>query len=639
MKHSFLIPLGIMLPLAATNGVHAQEAEMKNVFVTAARSEQNVDAVNASVEVIPAEKIRSFAGRSLSEVLQFATGTLVKDSGSSSSFSLRGQDSDKTLILVDGLRRTEKYAGANLNNIQLEDVERIEIVRGPMSALYGSDALGGVINIITRGSQKGTDAGIRVMAGKTGDNQRGTTIVGGFGNWSDGQSGHRISFETKRRDQFRLPSSDSRTTDLNNEQRDFLTYRGDVKTTLGRFDWGVELARQDDDGVGLTRTNTTYKKIEKDDRDFVHGGFRGRVGEGELAVRLGYGVSNSSVNRGTTLNETTRFKQSQLDSQYTFEPIKDHLTTLGYAYRQDDVDISTNIRPVVRDTNAFFLQNSWAFQRDADLTIGLRQDDYSDFGGKLTPRIALAWRPGRWTFRGGLAQAFKAPSLLNLHMASIIRGRFDLRGNPNLKPEESVSAEFATAYRFDRGQIEVAAHQSNVTNLIASIPTGARGPGCGAVPAPATSCQIQEYRNVNKATIKGVETSGNYQITNTWRFDGGLEYLNARDGTTDAQLPDRPKWVSKLALRWQSGVWQVDTRLRHIVDWYASDPAVQNGPNFNSNYTTASLRVAYAMTKKNEVFVGIDNLADRQMPANQTSRGTPDDPGARFIYVGINTRL
>jgi outer membrane cobalamin receptor len=164
VKNTILIPLGFIVPLATANIAQAEESRLKDVFVSAARSEQSLDAVNASVEVINAEKIRTFAGRSLSEVLQYATGTLVRDSGSSSSFSLRGQDSDKTLILVDGLRRTEKYAGANLNNIQLEDVERIEIVRGSMSALYGSDALGGVINIITRGPQKGSTAGVRLMA-------------------------------------------------------------------------------------------------------------------------------------------------------------------------------------------------------------------------------------------------------------------------------------------------------------------------------------------------------------------------------------------------------------------------------------------------------------------------------------------
>ncbi len=636
MKNTILIPLGFIVPLATANIAQAEESRLKDVFVSAARSEQSLDAVNASVEVINAEKIRTFAGRSLSEVLQYATGTLVRDSGSSSSFSLRGQDSDKTLILVDGLRRTEKYAGANLNNIQLEDVERIEIVRGSMSALYGSDALGGVINIITRGPQKGSTAGVRLMAGQTSNGQRGTTVIGGHGNWGDGQLGHRVSFETKRRDSYRLPSSDQRTTDLNNEERDFLTYRGDVKTSLGRFDWGVELARQNDDGVGLTRTNTTYIKKEKDDRDFIQGGYSGRIGNGELSLRLGYGKSDSAVNRGTTLDELTLFKQSQLESQYTFEPAKDHLAVAGYAYRQDDVDISTNSKRVVRNTHALFLQDSWSFHRDVDLTLGLRQDDYNDFGAKLTPRLALAWRPGPWTFRGGLAQAFKAPSLLNMYMTSLIRGRFDLRGNPNLKPEESISGELAAAYKFERGQLEVVAHQSNVTNLIASIPTGARGPGCGP---GLTSCQIQEYRNISKATIKGVETSGNFQISKAWQLTGALEYLDARDGTTNARLADRPTWVTKLALQWSQGPWQVDTRLRYVRDWYASDPAVVGGPLFGSNYTTVAVRLGYALNKSNELFAGIDNLANRLQPANQTSRGAPDDPGSRFIYFGINTKL
>lgn len=639
MKRSLLVPFGIVYPLLVSQSALADEARLSEVFITAARGEQSLDAVNASVEVVSREKIRTFSGRSLSEVLQYATGTLVKDSGSSSSFSLRGQDSDKTLILVDGLRRTEKYAGANLNNIQLEDVERIEIVRGPMSALYGSDALGGVINIITRGPQKGAGGGVRVTLGQTGDGQRDTAIVGGHGNWGDGQIGHRISFESKRRDPYRMSTSDPRSTDINRERRDFLSYRGDVNSAVGRFDWGVELARQDDDGVGIGRTNATYRKIEQEDRDFVQGGYRGRIGNGELAVRLGYGKSDASVNRGTTQNELTLLKQTQLDSQYTFEPLKDHLVVAGYAYRQDDADISTNSRRAVRDANALFAQDSWAFRPDADLTLGFRHDDYSDFGGKTTPRLAVAWRPDRWTFRAGLAKGFKAPSLLNLYMTSIIRGRYDLRGNPSLKPEESTSGEMATAYRFDHGQVEVVAHRSNVTNLIASVPNGQRGPGCGTTPTPATSCQIQEYRNVGKATIQGIELSGNTRLTDVWRLTGSLEYLDARDGDTDARLTDRPKWVAKLAAQWQQGPWQLDARLRHTRAWYAADPALVSGVPFDSNYTVMALRAAYGLDAKSELFVGVDNLANRAVPVNQTSRGTPDDPGARFFYAGYSARF
>jgi len=607
---------------------------MGEVFVTASRHEQALELVNASVQVITAETMRTFSGRSLTEVLQFATGVLARDSGSSSSLSLRGQDSDKTLILVDGLRRTEKYAGANLNNIQLEDVERIEIVRGPMSALYGSEAIGGVINIITRGPAKGRQVGVRAMAGQADGGQRDTLVLGGFGNWGDGDLGHRLSVELKRREPFRLASSDPRITDINRERRDFLSYRGDVRTAAGHFDWGMELARQDDDGTGLGRTGDPYQKIEHERRDFLNGGFRGRVGRGELSLRLGYGESDASVNRGTTQNELTLLKQAQAEGQYAFEAFRDHLTTAGYAYRRDDADISTNSRRAIRDVNALFVQNAWSFRPDADLTLGLRHDDYSDFGSKAAPRLALAWRPERWTLRAGLGKGFKAPSLLNLYMTSILRGRYDLRGNPYLQPEESTSGELAAGYRFDRGRVEVVAHRANVTNLIASVPTGARGPGCGATPTPATSCQIQEYRNVGKAVIQGIEAGGQYRFDQAWRIEGSIEYLNARDGSSDARLTDRPTWSGRLALRWHRERWQADLRLRHTHHWYAADPGILGGVPFTSNYTVAALRLAYGLDTRSELYLGVDNLANRLPPANQTSRGTPDDPGARFVYLG-----
>lgn len=634
MNRKFLaIPFGLFGMSALT--AYAQQAHLPEIFVTAARSEQALETVNASVEVVSAEKIRTFAGRSLSEVLQHATGVQIKDTGSSSTFSMRGQDSDKTLVLVDGLRRTEKYAGANLNNIQLEDVERIEIVRGPMSALYGSDALGGVINIITRGPRKGSETGVRFMAGQTGDGQRDTAILGGYGNWGNGQIGHRISFEAKRRDPYRLPSTDPRITDLNRERRDFLSYRGDIKAPAGRFDWGVELARQDDTGTGLTRTNTTYTRIENEARDFVQGGYRGRIGDGEFSVRMGYGQSDARVNRGTAQDELTLLKQTQLESQYAFEPMANHFAVIGYAYRQDDADISTNSKPVVRTVNALFAQDIWYLRPDVEMTLGVRYDSYNDFGNKITPRIAIAWRPDRWTLRAGLGKGFKAPSLLNLYMSSIIRGRYDLRGNPNLQPEESTSGELAAAYRLDRGNIEIVAHRSNVTNLIASVPTGVTYAG----PCTGGTCSIQEYQNIGKAIIKGVEFSGNYQLTEFWTLGGSLEYLDAMNAITDTRLTDRPTWAAKLSLQWRHGRWQTDLRLRHVRDWYAADPTVTSSIPFDSDYTVASVRVAYALNQKTELFGGIDNLGNRLMPVNQAFRGTPDDPGSRFFYAGINARF
>jgi outer membrane receptor for ferrienterochelin and colicins len=224
-------------------------------------------------------------------------------------------------------------------------------------------------------------------------------------------------------------------------------------------------------------------------------------------------------------------------------------------------------------------------------------------------------------------------------MTSILRGRYDLRGNPDLQPEESTSGELAVGHRFERGRVEVVAHRAHVSNLIASVPTGARGPGCGATPTPDTSCQIQAYRNVGKAVVQGVEASGQYRLADSWSLEGALEYLNARDGNSNARLTDRPTWLGKLALRWRRDRWQADLRLRHTHHWYAADPALVGGLPFTSNYTVSALRLAYGLDAHSELHFGVDNLANRLPPANQTSRGTPDDPGARFIYAGYAGRF
>ena len=83
-----------------------------------------------------------------------------------------------------------------------------------------------------------------------------------------------------------------------------------------------------------------------------------------------------------------------------------------------------------------------------------------------------------------------------------------------------------------------------------------------ATPTPATSCQIQEYRNIGKAVIQGIEASGQYRFDQAWRLEGSIEYLNARDGSNDARLTDRPTWLGRMALQWHRDRWQADLRLR-----------------------------------------------------------------------------
>lgn len=607
----------------AVDGMPAEE-RLPEVFVTATRHEQAVSSVNASVQAIGRKEIQRFSGRSISEVLQFATGVSIRDTGSSSGVSIRGFDAAQTLVLVDGLKRTEKYAGTNLNNIQLEDIERIEIVRGPMSALYGADALGGVINIITRKPQGKPEYGIRASYGATEDGQRASALLGAYANFGDQALAHRFSFEAKRRDPYTLSTSNQTTTDLNRENRTFAGYQGSAQIGSGKIEWGGELANQDDSGQGLTGALKPYSKIEKEDRYFGFVGYKGYLADGLLDIKGAYGKSDASVNRGTVANETTLFKETQLEGQYTFEPASQHMTSVGYAYRKDDADISTNSQKALRNVNAIFAQDQWQFASAWNLNFGIRQDDYSDFGAKVTPRLALAWQEGNLMLRGGYGKGFKAPSLLTMYMTAIRRGTNLIRGNPNLKPEESTSTELAAAYQLPSGRIEIVAHSSDVTNLITSYSTGI---SCGV------GCTYTDYRNESSAKIKGVETSVAWQSSDWLRFDGGIDYLDATNAITGLRLPDRARLAARAGAHYLDGDWNGDLRLRYVGGFYSGAPA------YNSTNTITSIRVGYALNRATELFTGVDNLFDRIAPANMNFRGTPDDPGARYFYVGISARM
>lgn len=604
-----------------------QGVQLQQVVVSASRIEQPVEDVNASVQVITADQIAKFSGRSISEVLQYATGLFVKDSGSSSSISIRGFDTSHTLLLVDGLKRTEKYAGYNQNNIQLEDIERIEIVRGPMSALYGSEALGGVVNIVTRKPGQNNEYGLRATAGIAEGSQRDTTIIGAYANLGKGDIKHRLSFESKRRDDFRI-NQDSVTTDLNNENRDFFTYQGEYKlNATDSIGWSGEYANQDDWGTGLTATNRLYKKIEKDERLFLSGRYNAAVGSGLLTIKGAYGSSTSDVNRGTIANETTKFDQTQFDSQYVFQPMTEHTVNVGYIFQKDDVDISTNSKTVIRTVHGVFLQDQWKLGNKVELSLGARSDHYSDFGSTLNPKASLAWRPGQWTLRGGYGTAFKAPSILNLYMTDMIRGSYLIRGNPNLQPEEVRTSELAVGYDFGRTRAEIITHRSDIDNLIASVRSGTVG-----------TKTLTVYQNVNKAHIEGTEFILVTDFTKSWQASISLENIDAVDGNTGKKLTDRAAWEARGGVSGKIGKLGLSGRIRHIRDYWAANAAPAS-PNYNSQWTSMDIRLDWPISRSSSVFTGVDNLENNRMPENMMLRGTPEDPGARYYYLGYKGKL
>ncbi|SCZ67023.1 TonB-dependent receptor plug domain-containing protein [Thiohalomonas denitrificans] len=613
--------------LALWDVVQAQEevAEAPNIMVTATRTEQAVEDVNASVEVIDRAQIESFSGDSVTEILESATGVDIAERGNETRVSLRGMNSDQTLILVDGLRRTDKASGSVITNIQVEDIERIEIVRGPMSALYGSDAMGGVINIITAKPEAGTRYGFDLTLGATDDNQRETAILGGYLNWNTGRAGHRLSFEGKNRGDYRT-DEDNPDTDQREEERQSVAYRG--RYALNDSDevhWGIEYAEQDDEGVGLDTRGNPVDMIETEERHHLSLGYEALVAEGVAALDFGHGVSDSTSDKGTSNPDDTTSTKDEVQLQYTFWPTSAHTTNVGYGFVGEEFDSTAIAGSEDREVNSAFFQDQWAMLEQVDLTVGARYDDYSDFGNATSPNLSLAWRPGPWTLRAGYGEAFRAPTMMELY-ADYSLAQKDRIGNPDLDAETSRTVEAALARRFGRGNIELVVYRTEVDDLIQKY---------FVKPTPR---RIESFQNIDSAEIDGIELSWRFRPAGTWQINGSVEYLDAEDADIGEPLDHRADLTAKLDGSVRFGPTTYRLRVNHTHDYLGND-GISSLDSYYSNFTSVDFRLDYQLSRQHGLFFGIDNLFDETVPDNMQAGGAPSDPGARYFYTGYRSRF
>jgi outer membrane receptor for ferrienterochelin and colicins len=614
----------------------AAAATLDAVVVTASSRAQPLADVQAAVQVITQDDLRAYAGTSVTEALKLAVGVDARANGTSAFVALRGfiaNAGNPVLLLVDGLRRTAKYGTANLNLLSVEDVERIEIVRGPMSALYGADATGGVINVITRAPQPGQAFGghARVLYGSTDDGQRGTLVAAGTVYAGSAHTGHRVSVEKRSRGLFRYPGTPSSTSDLAKIDETFVSYEGTVRLApQQQLRWLVEHADQDDTSPARTARApvTDFLGYERERRTFGALRYAGALGPGVLSVDLGQGASKGSTTRSFPTIEMTDYDQTQLQARYALEAGA-HSLVAGAGVNRDVLNVSI-VSSVARTTGRHvLLQDEWRFAPSWTLLAGVRHDDFSTFGSATTPRLSLGWAPGPLHFRLGYGEAFRAPSPLEQH-ARFVRGRFLILGNPSIQPETNKSWEFATAWRSRTVSAEWVLFRSNVDNLIQTINAGAEA----GDPAGVTTRTL--YANVGKARLQGSELNGTWRVSDRWHLVGGWDWLDAKDALSGARLTQRARHTVRAGARWASGAWRVDLHARYLYDYWASAAVVAPTPApppSSSNFGTADVKLTYAFDRTWSVSFGIDNLFDRRQPSNYSATGSVQDPPGRFLHA------
>ena len=559
-------------------------ADDGTVIVTATRVAETADETLSSVTVVSGEELRASGASSLMEALDALAGLTFTRSGGpgqQTSLFLRGTNSAHVLVLVDGVRMGSATAGGFAwEFVPVDQIERIEIVRGPRSAAWGADALGGVVQIFTRrgGGAEGTRAHARAGAGGLGTTEAG----GGF----SGRRGKaRYSFQVSR---FQTDGIDARqptTGPFGVDQPDRDGFRN---TSLsGRLDYDLSAASSAWLSLQHSEGNVEFDANGADETDFTQqvlsAGLRFRVnGSHEMRFTAGRSLDQQETfNRMGTGNYRYDTRRTTLNWE--------NILTLGEAlelsggidYLLDEVDSTTQYDRNNRDNIGAWLRARGRAGR-VDLQAEARVDDNEPFGNHATGNIAAGLElGGGMRLAASLGTAFRAPSFNDLYFPGF--------SNPDLKPERSRSAEISLSGHNPRGRWRVSMFDTAIDDLI----------GFDALFIP---------QNIDQARIRGIELESRYRL-GSWHLGFSATALpTLKDETTGRQLPRRSRRSARLELRHDGGQ----------LDWGLS--VIAHGPRFDDAANTVKLPgyavvdafAAYRLNRHTRLRLRADNLLDKE---------------------------
>lgn len=572
--------LGVAISAALSFSVSAAEQSIEKITVTANKFEQSINDVLASVNVIERAEIEASNVRDLPTLLSTRVGFQVNPNGGfgqNTGVSLRGTGSGDTLILIDGVRTGSATLGQKaLNNVPLNSIERIEIIKGSRAAVYGSDALAGVINIITRESDN-----LSLSATFGSDSYQNYQVAGSVKS-DDITTAFNAGFE--KTDNFDVLQGVAPDEDgYENKNLGFKvnytdTHYGDFKL-LGQYSEGYA-----DYDSSFSPADST---IERDDfKNYqLSAGWSKNYTNQTHSIDLALSTDDSDntyvdfLVGPTTSTFITKRTQIDYNGQYLLS--NELNISGGINWYNDDVSHSSQLFVEdSRDVLAVFVGAYYDVDKVlANLTV--RQDDDEQFGDETTYTAAAGYHLSEdATFRISQSTGFKAPTFNDLY--------YPLYGNPDLQPEKSVNRELGLSVDFDIAQVDIAVFRNDIEDKIDYDANFA-------------------LANIDEARYEGVEFSLSQQF---FGFDSNLNfaYLSAEDEETGAELRNVAKRTFNWELAKQFGAFDASLDMQ-----YRSDR--QGAVTRLGSYTLWNLAGNYQVNEHIEVSLRVENLFDKEYNA------------------------
>lgn len=607
MKPS-LMPLSAALALISfAQATHAEEAPpvLPEVVVTATRTEQTADKAMASVTVISREEITRNAALDVGDLLQTYGGLNVVRSGShgqQTSVFLRGANSNQVLILLDGVRiGTSSLGQPNLQYLRPDNIERIEIVRGPKSSLYGSEAIGGVINIITRkGDETATTLNLMFGNESTNSSLLRQDVKSGKFSGALAVSGFRTSgYEI-------LPSATEESGYRNTGLLAQLGY-GDERL-------GVSASFQQNNGRNeyLDIFSAPPAPLSRNFRNnFTTLTLHGKPVEAWNS-KLVYALTHEKAAENQS-NDYAVTERTQVDWQNDFTLPARHLVTAGITLASNEADVQSfgSSYDKKLDSTAFYLQDQWSLDALSTL-LAVRHEDNDEYGDSTTGEVTLGWRfSDQASVYATLSTGFKAPTLDDL---------FNPFNAPvNLKAEESENKEVGFKGQSGHWSYGLSVFRNEVDNLIVYNFD------------PVTFLTVPT--NLDKARLTGGELRFGYRA-------GGLSWNNeyahvkAEDLQTGEDLSRRPRHTLASQLDYRFSRFQVGGQLvaRDHSDNSAFDTIRVPG------HAVANLYAGITPAPNVNVTMNVQNVTDKEYGLGYTG-GQPYLSQPRLVTLTMNIRL
>lgn len=606
---------------------------VEDVVVTANRSAQPIERVGASVTVLTQAAIEARQTTAVAELLAQTPSVNYSRNGgpgTATSLRIRGAEGHHTVVLIDGVKLNDPSStqgGFDFGNLLIGDASRIEVLRGAQSTLWGSQAIGGVVNIVTTEPTEAFQGSLDAEAGA-----RGTTYFRGGVGGANERLSWRLAASRYSTDGY---SAYAAGTEKDGYDNTGLSGRLNLKITDAV---SVDLRSMWSSGrVYLDAWNGDSRDYGKTQELVAYAGLNFDLLDGRFRNRIGYAHTDTDRrnfnpdNKIQTLTFDAKGQNRRWEYQGVFAVTEALNATFGVEHEKSEMksrslgDWNPNAAYGRGDAelNSVYGQVQWTVLDGLTLTGGLRYDDHAQYGDNLLGQVAAAWslNDGATVLRASWGQGFRAPGLYELYSEY---------GNLDLQPEESDSWEIGVEQRlFDRAVVSATYFQRDSDNEIDygyCLPGDAH-PICGQ---PYGGY----YQNIQKAEAKGVELIGRFDVTERLHLNANYTWTDAKNAVGEHEgkrLRRRPEHMGNLAADydWAFGL-KTGLSVRYVGESFND---LANAVKVDA-FTLVDLRASYPIDENLEVYGRIENAFDEEY---QTVLGY--GTAGRGVFGGVRVRF